>query len=1682
MSPNRAASRIHASLKAFTPAVSQWFAETFRRPSPAQVKAWPVIRRGENTLLLAPTGSGKTLAAFLCAIDHLLKLGQGGELADGIQVLYVTPLKALGNDIQKNLIEPLSQIHEVAEGELAEIRVAVRTGDTPQSERQRMIRKPPHILITTPESLYLLLGSKRIAPALKTIRTVIVDEIHSLCGNKRGVHLALSLERLEERVDGDLQRVGCSATLNPIDEIATYLVGYGDDGNARPCRVVDAGMRKKLDVRTMAPLPDFLSASNTAMWTSAYELLIEEIRKHRTTLIFCNSRYKAERTALRLAELAGDRIRIAAHHGSMSKEARLSVEDNLKAGELDAIIATSSLELGIDIGEIDLVYQLESAKSVATGLQRIGRAGHLIDRTSKGRVLIFERDELLEGAAICKAMMEGAIDAIQLPRGCLDVLSQQIAGMVAYRDWDESGLLNVVKRAYPYAELSGEDFGNVLGTLTGEHRFEMARPPRPLILRDRSVGRLTATRGSAHVCAMCVGTISDSAEYDVVIEKNKRRVGKVQSEFVDDSLRTGDIFVLGSTNWKVVGKQRSNLLVEEAPGSTPTIPWWTGPVEPRTVEVGTRVGALRREIGERLDNPNLERWLGGEYHLCPDGSNALIEYVREQRMAGGFVPDEKHLLVESWKDELGRANIIIYCPLGIRINRTWGMALSASARVRFKQNWSLTASNDLILLMYSSENRSRIKPVDAEKLIGSVRTENARGLAAKAAEADIAGGSRFREVAVCSLQVIRASRGKRLPLWLQNYRAGELFEACRGVADYPVNTEIRRLSMADSLDIDETLALLERTSVGDVQLSYRQVESPSPFSHSLLVQGMYREEHQMGRERRANLLRLHRKVLQEVLSSEQMAQLLDPRAIERLEKRLLHTSEETRARSADELAQAIRDLGDIPADMAEVDGIVEGDRVVGAKMLSQLVREHRVVAFRMPGNEKSPDRLVSSEFWQQYHDAFGGRSRPVKSVLSPVIRDGEVARLTSRSISATIPERLRKSRKQGTCRRRFVEKYLKCHGPVTLYDIMNHTGWPAKEIEGILNGLVRTGKTARGVYTGDKPRPQWINKANLEEVHRLTMGYLKRELSACMPYEVVDFVTRWQHRHPSTRLEGLDGLREVIRQFQGVEVLQAYLESEVLAKRIEDYEPRWLDQLIASGEVIWRRTDPARVKRGKIALCFRDDAAWLASGRKVTIDVEQWADVDIRKGILAVREFFRESGSVFFDDILKGAGVDEGVALRAVWFLVWCGEVICETYECIRHANFTSTLSACYDLASTPWNILGGTTSADVVIGRLKRKKLDPRLGRWSVTERLSGPGNVLPDDEIAKKWADQLLSRWGIVSRDIAESEVAAPSWSTLAKEFKRLELLGKVSRGYYIESHHGDQYALPDAIELLRDCRARRSDRKELGYLPDEPLFCITNQDPANLYTSSLDIIEERGTALKRTAKSGNVLHRMIVQAGQVVLFAKSWDAQQLVELTQPQLMRCIEHLMANGSGKRGETCFRFWNGYPVDVTPMAPLLWSLGFRYDNKKWMVWPPKKSENTEGKPKGVTPDTFLPYYSQDPPIVYNATWLVSRSSEELRSNLAKLIELLERSLSEDCEFQYGPFGLLATYRGKKVINIYVQKTQANLHITHRGWVPPFILKPESDLRDKALLAKIGERLEATRSAIDGLVNGKTRRR
>jgi len=1020
---------------------------------------------------------------------------------------------------------------------------------------------------------------------------------------------------------------------------------------------------------------------------------------------------------------------------------------------------------------------------------------------------------------------------------------------------------------------------------------------------------------------------------------------------------------------------------------------------------------------------------------------------------------------------LGRFNIIIHCPLGQRINHAWGAALALAAKEKLKQAWTVSSSNDLIILSLSSRGDFPGRKIDVKKILALVTPASLDRITRKDADQAMFGDTHFREAAVTSLQIIRAYKGKRIPVWLQTHRAQELFEAARQDPDYPIFQEVRRNYLEQALDVGELKNLLQHIKQKRIKLSFETVTSPSPFAHALLITTQYRTDHQMGRERRAHLLRLHQEVLKEVLSTEQLAQLLDRRAIEKLEKRVSFRSEASQARNRDELAQIIRELGDICATRQAVEAIAGEE---GMQLIKALVREKRVVATLIPNVDHDKLRLVASDQWRQYHDAFTPKSSGRLKLLVPVIsKQNDFGKPRAVSVADIIAPRFRKKMTRTAAQEAIAERYLKTHGPVSLYELMDCYGWPAGIAERVLTTVVGTGKAHKGTYVGDKPQPQWVNKANLEEIHRLTMGYLKRELAACAPYEVVDFMIRWQHRHPDHRVNGLDGLRQVIGQLQGYEVLQGVLEPEILGQRVEDYSPALLDKLIASGEVVWRRVSSKRLCRGFLTLCLRKDMEWLAQGDRLKFDPVAQADEDIPEVIATLREHMRKHQGAFFDEILSATGLDEGPAQRALWYLAWTGEVTCDSYECVRHANFTVALSACYDLASTPQTILLGRVSSDSVLKHMHERKLDPRLGRWWATERLVPPAKALPREHVIRNWADLLLKRWGIVSKDIVKTEVAAPPWRELMREFKRRELLGDINRGHFIESHAGVQYGLPAAIELLRDCRARRSDGQALGYLPDEAVFSITNKDPANLYFSCLDVLDERGEVFR--SRQGNYICPQVIQAGQVLLF---WNSHLLAKLSRKQLSLCLAAVRDLGTALNTPVTFMLWNGHPIDIHPIAGFLYEEGFRFDSRGWLCWPPK---GKNGKtPEACTYKEFLPYYAEPDPVEYNSDWVVSRAAPVIQPKLAELLQFLEANLRDEQRLIFDPSGFRVTYRGEKFIWPYLQKKQLYLFITHKAWAPHIIVTPDTDLNGRAFKDEFKHQTSQTMEDIDAFLAKKGR--
>ncbi|MFH1569483.1 MAG: ATP-dependent helicase, partial [Gemmatimonadota bacterium] len=991
----------------FEPCVWSWFQGRFGSPTPPQVASWPRIASGRHTLIFSPTGSGKTLAAFLWCLNELYRLGREDRLEDAVYVLYISPLKALNNDIQRNLTEPLEGIAAAAAAaglDLPEVRSEVRTGDTSAARRAAMAGRPPHILITTPESLFIILSTQRFRLALRTVQFVIVDEIHAVCDNKRGVHLSLSLERLRALAGDGFVRVGLSATQKPLDRIAAFLTGVDEAGQPRPCEIVDIGARRNLDVQVITPVDNLLEAHFDAIWASTYDRLLALVRQHRTTLVFTNSRYKTERTAMRLNELAeaGD-LRVGAHHGSMARAVRLDMEERLKRGQLDGLVATSSLELGIDVGAVDLVCQLESPRSVSRGLQRIGRAGHLLGATSKGRLLVVDRDDLVEAAALVRAILDGDIDSTRIPSGCLDVLAQHVVGAVAADEWRGADLYRLCRGSWCYRDLARDAFDRVLEMLSGGYRFDAERDPYARINWDQVNDRLVPERGARVIAFRSSGTIPDEADYDVYLPDRGVRVGSLDEDFVED-LRHGDIFVLGSSSWRVTGFQRRRVLVEDVYGRAPTVPYWHGNQRTRTADLGRLVGRFRREMAAHLQAGDAPGWLRREHALDENGVRALCEYFRQQVLLAGVVPSDQLLVIEHFRDQLGGEQVVLHSSLGGRLNRTWALALCHVLEQRYRARFQRAVVDDGILLTIPRELQLSGAQLAAE-LPGLLPVEGLEALVREAVLESPALATRFRHNAVRSLQVLREYQGRRTPVWIQSARAADLLQACRGRADYPVLAETVRECTEDDLDVPGLRQVLEQLEAGDLAVQVLASEVPSPFSHTLLLLGQYYEQGANAtRERRSRLMHLHRQLLRQVLDEESLAGLLDAGAAEFVEAKLQFTHPHRRARTAAELARALAELGDLVE--AAGDELSIGDRVDprAGDLLAGLARQGRAVEVPLPSLESHPRRWIAAESFALYRDAFRAEAAADLEdgrVLAALEKAGPV---TAEELQARLPE------------------------------------------------------------------------------------------------------------------------------------------------------------------------------------------------------------------------------------------------------------------------------------------------------------------------------------------------------------------------------------------------------------------------------------------------------------------------------------------------------------------------------------------------------------------------------------------------------------------------------------------------------------------------------------------------------
>ena len=1392
-----------SALAVFSPATGAWFENAFGEPTPAQRLGWPAIASGKHTLIQAPTGSGKTLAAFLYGIDRLI-----AEPGEGLRLLYVSPLKALNYDIERNLRGPLAGLQ-------SDLRVAVRTGDTPQKERAEMLRHPPDILITTPESLYLMLTS-RARENLKGVRTLILDEVHAVAGTKRGAHLALSVERLERLADGPFQRIGLSATQRPLEEIGRFVSG------GRGIELVDAGTAKELDLQVVMPLEDMREPEQTSIWPSIYPELLRLVEQHRSTILFVNNRRLAERLALRLNELAEKEI-ARAHHGSLAREQRIEIEELLKAGEIPCLVATSSLELGIDMGAVDLVLQVESPKSVARGLQRIGRAGHELGAVSKGRIFPKFRADLLESAVVAKRMLEGAIEETVIPRNPLDVLAQQIVAVAADEEVSVDELHELVRGAYPFADISRTQLENVLDMLAGRYPSDEFAELRPRIVWDRTAGVIRGRQGARRLAVTNAGTIPDRGLFGVHLVDGGGRVGELDEEMVYEA-RAGQTFLLGASTWRIEEITRDRVLVSPAPGVPGAVPFWKGEGVGRPFELGEAIGRTSRELVAQSEPKALAR-LQEEHHLDEHAARNLVTFLHEQAAATGAIPSDRTVVVERFRDEIGDWRLCILTPFGARVHAPWALALAARLRESLGLEVQSIWSDDGIALHLPDADAPPptddivISPDDIEELVVQEVGQSALF------------GARFRENAARALLIPRRRPDQRTPLWQQRLKAQGLLQVARRYGSFPVILETYRECLQDVFDLPSLKRLLKGLRTHELDLVDVETASASPYSASLLFDYiatyMY-EDDTPPAERRAQALSLDRDLLRELLGQEELRDLLDAGAVEEVEAQLRGSP-----RNADQLHDQLRLRGDLRA--GEYD---EG-------FAQTLLRERRALLVRFAGDE----RLIAAEDAGRYRDAVG--VMPPGGLPEVFLEGG--------------PESLGQ----------LVLRYGRGRGPFTTAEANDRFG---RDVEPLLLRLEREEKLVRGELRPGGTEREWCDPDVLRRLRRASLAALRKEVEPAEQATLGRFLPNWH---------GIDRratLREALVPLQGLSLPVSLWESEVLPRRVPAFNPGQLDQLCASGEVVWVGAGLDRV-----AVYFREDAA--ALGRPAAAPRPEGEAHDTIRDVLA-------RSAEFWHDLVAATELEPEIALPALWDLVWAGEVTNDAWTPLRAGRR-------YQAPRAP-------RGRPRRFSRQRSAGITATQGRWSLTDRL------FPERPDPRALAELLLERQGIVTRDGVRGEGIPGGYGAVYGQLRALETLGVCRRGYFVEGLGGAQFALPGAVERLRELRPREDEDKE-------PLV-LAAADAAQPYGAALPWPKRADGRAARVAGA-----HVVLLGGEAALFVER-GGRSLVPLREPEeewlrvaLAALVEHVKKGGAKRLAVERF---DGEPVAETVIYPLLLDAGF----------------------------------------------------------------------------------------------------------------------------------------------------------
>ena len=1330
-------------LSGFDPLVAEWFATRFGQATEPQVRGWPEIAQGRDVLISAPTGSGKTLAAFLTAIDSLVRRARLGPLPDRTEIVYVSPLKALSNDVHKNLEVPLAEISALARErgvELAPIRAALRTGDTPQTERQRMTRTRPHILVTTPESLFILMTATRPREMLASVRTLIVDEIHAIADDKRGEHLALTLARLDRLVEQNggrkPQRIGLSATVKPLEDVAAFL---SDD-----VHVVNVGHRRAMELAVEVPRDELGAVASNEMWDEIYDRTADLIRENRTTLVFVNTRRLSERVAHHLAARLGENA-VLPHHGSLSRQIRLDAERRLKDGELRAVVATASLELGIDIGTVDLVCQIGSPRSIAVALQRVGRAGHWVGALPKGRLFATTRDELLECAALVRAIHRGELDRLELPRNSLDILAQQIVACCACEDFGEDELFDLMRRTWSYRTLERSAFDQLIEMLS--EGISTARGRAGAYLHRDAVNHVVRGRRGARLTAITSGgAIPDTSQYLVVAEPDGITVGALDEDFAVESM-AGDVFLLGTTSWRIRRVEQGRVRVEDAHGASPTIPFWRGEAPGRTRELSHELSELRAEIAATGVVPD-------ECGLDRLGREQAVAYAQGGRNALGKTPTDTCVVAERFFDEGGGMQLVIHAPFGARINRAWGLAL----RKRFCRSFNFelqAAATDNGIVISLGEQHSF--PLDI--VFEFLRPATVEEVLTQALLPAPMFTARWRWNASRALAIPRYSGGRKLPPPIQRMRADDLMAAvfpdqaaCPEnlagevrIPDHPLVKETIDNCLHEAMDLDGLRALLVALGDGKVQTAAIDTPEPSPFSHEILNSNPYAYlDDAPLEERRARMVQMRRTL---PADQAETAGALDPAAIEQVAAEAWPPM-----RDAEELHEALCGFSLMPPMPAR------------ANDFASLMDSNRATVLALDGHE----------FWVPAE-----RLELVRRAYPSATFDPPIASPPGRNIPES-PE---------ACAAEILRGWFECSGPLRASELAANLDMPRDLVDQSLAQLEAEGQILRGQFTARGGELEWCHRRLLARIHRLTIGRLRREIEPVTTAEFETFLRRWQHLEAGTQLHGVDGTLQVVRQMQGCEFAASAWESEILPARVARYSPEYLDDLCLSGEVTWgrlsphpafdrepaenrgRRVRPTRV--APLAIFLREDAPWLLA-------TPQPSPTDsLSHPAREVLTAIETHGASFFSDLTRATGRLASEVEDGLWELVAAGLVTADGFENLRA-------------------LLDPKRRAGHGNARSKRPRHSP--GRWALLRHTGAP----PDGN-AEAFARQLLRRWGVVFRDAAHKETIAPPWRDLLVSLRRMEARGEIRGGRFVDAYLGEQFALPEALDLLRAVRRK-------------------------------------------------------------------------------------------------------------------------------------------------------------------------------------------------------------------------------------------------------------------------------------